>query len=349
MTYQHGRTPAKILCFACSLQKAAMSHRFNISRRSLLLTAVAVSAGRVQAQAKYPEKPITLIVPFGPGGIADLTARAVAQAMTATLKQTIVVDNRPSAGSIVGSTAVAQAQPDGYTMLLMSNGNAVSQTLFKKLPFDAVKDFAPVGTLGFFDLAVFVSAESRFKTLREVTAYAKANPGKLTIGTIAPGSTQHLSAELFKTVAGIDAVTVPYKGTPAVVTALRSGEIDVGFEILGPMLSQVEGKALRALAVTSGKRFPLLPNVPTVQEEGIARYDVASWNALAVPAKTPKEIVAKLTLAANEALKSPEVIAQLQRLGVRPQGSTPEQMTQLLTSEIKRWGDVIKTSKIETQ
>jgi tripartite-type tricarboxylate transporter receptor subunit TctC len=326
-----------------------MSDRFNISRRSLLLTAVAVSAGHVQAQTKYPEKAITLIVPFGPGGIADLTARAVAQAMTATLKQTIVVDNRPSAGSIVGSTAVAKAQPDGYTMLLMSNGNAVSQTLFKKLPFDVMNDFAPVGTLGFFDLAVFVSAESRFKTMREVTAYAKANPGKLTIGTIAPGSTQHLSAELFKTAAGIDAVTVPYKGTPAVVTALRSGEIDVGFEILGPMLSQVEGKALRALAVTSGKRFPLLPNVPTVQEEGIAGYDVASWNALAVPAKTPKDIVAKLTLAANEALKSPEVIAQLQKLGVRPQGSTPEQMTQLLTSEIKRWGDVIKTSKIETQ
>jgi len=326
-----------------------MSDRFNISRRSLLLTAVAISASRVQAQTRYPEKPITLIVPFGPGGIADLTARTVAQAMAATLKQSIVVDNRPSAGSIVGSTAVAQAQPDGYTMLLMSNGNAVSQTLFKKLPFDVMTDFAPVGTLGFFDLAVFVSAESRFKTLRDVMAYAKANPGKLTIGTIAPGSTQHLSAELFKTVAGIDAVTVPYKGTPAVVTALRSGEIDVGFEILGPMLSQVEGKTIRALAVTSGKRFALLPNVPTVQEEGIARYDVASWNALAVPAKTPKDIVAKLTLAANDALKSPEVVAQLQRLGVRPQGSTPEQMTQLLASEIKRWGDVIKTSKIETQ
>jgi len=326
-----------------------VSDRFNISRRSLLLTAVAISASRVQAQTRYPEKPITLIVPFGPGGIADLTARAVAQAMAATLKQSIVVDNRPSAGSIVGSAAVAQAQPDGYTMLLMSNGNAVSQTLFKKLPFDVMTDFAPVGTLGFFDLAVFVSAESRFKTLRDVMAYAKANPGKLTIGTIAPGSTQHLSAELFKTVAGIDAVTVPYKGTPAVVTALRSGEIDVGFEILGPMLSQVEGKTIRALAVTSGKRFALLPNVPTVQEEGIARYDVASWNALAVPAKTPKDIVAKLTLAANDALKSPEVVAQLQRLGVRPQGSTPEQMTQLLASEIKRWGDVIKTSKIETQ
>lgn len=326
-----------------------MSHRLNLRRRQLLLTALAATANRVQAQAKYPEKAITLIVPFGPGGIADLTARAVAQAMSASLKQSIVVNNRPSAGSIVGSTAVAQAQPDGYTLLLMSNGNAVSQSLFKKLPFDVMNDFAPVGTLGFFDLAVFVAAESRFKTLRDVTAYAKANPGKLTIGTIAPGSTQHLAAELFKTVAGIDAVTVPYKGTPAVLTALRAGEIDVGFEILGPMLAQVEGKAIRALAVTSSKRFPLLPNVPTVQEEGIARYDVASWNALAVPAKTPREIVARLTLASHEALQSLDVIAQLQKLGVRPQGSTPEQMTQLLASEIKRWGDVIKASKIEIQ
>ena len=331
-------------------RKPPMSDRSTkLSRRSLLLAAMAAPASRVLAQSHYPDRPITLIVPFGPGGIADLTARAVAQAMAGTLKQSIVVDNRPSAGSIVGSSAVAQARPDGYTVLLMSNGNAVSQTLFKKLPFDVTSDFAPVGTLGFFDLAVFVPAESRFKTLRDVTAYAKAKPGKLTIGTIAPGSTQHLSAELFKTVAGIDAVTVPYKGTPAVLTALRAGEIDVGFEILGPMLSQVEAKVIRALAVTSGKRFPLLPNVPTVQEEGVAHYDVASWNALAVPARTPKDIVARLTLAANDALKSPEVIAQLQKLGVRPQGGTPEQMTQLLTSEIKRWGDVIRASKIEIQ
>ncbi len=330
------------------------SHSSPVStrRRSLVAAAcasLALPASQVFAQSGYPDKPITLIVPFGPGGIADLTARAVAQAMSVSLKQSIVVDNRPSAGSIVGSQAVAQAKPDGYTLLLMSNGNAVSQSLFKKLPFDAATDFAPVATLGFFDLAVFVPAESRFKTLREVVAYGKANPGKLTIGTITKGSTQHLSAELFKTVAGLDAVSVPYKGTPAVVTALRGGEIDLAFEILGPMLGQVESGVIRPLAVTSGKRFPLLPQVPTVQEEGIARYDVASWNALAAPAKTPADIVTRLNRAANEALQSPEVIAQLNKLGVRPQGSTPAQMSELLASEIKRWGDVIRTSKIETQ
>jgi tripartite-type tricarboxylate transporter receptor subunit TctC len=326
------------------------SSPIQISRRSILLSALAAAPlARSWAQDGYPTKPITLIVPFAPGGIADLTARSVAQAMGGMLKQTLIVDNRPSAGSIVGSQAAAHAEPDGYTMLLMSNGNAVSQTLFKKLPFDVMKDFAPVATLGFFDLALFVPADSRFKTLHDVVAYAKSKPGALTIGTIAPGSTQNLAAELFKTSAGIDAAIIPYKGTPGVLTAMRAKEIDVGFEILGPMLSQVEAKVIRPLAVTSGKRFPALPDVPTVQEEGIANYDVASWNALAVPAKTPAAIVARLNQAANAAVKSPEVVAQLEKLGVRPKGSTPQQMTALLTSEIKRWGDVIRASKIELQ
>src|SRR4051794_38215022 len=166
-----------------------------------------------------------LVVPFGPGGIADLTARAVAEQMQRTLGQPIVVDNRPSAGSIVASQAVAGAKPDGYTLLLMSNSNALSVSLFRKLPYDTLKAFAPVSTIGFFDIGVFVNVPPRFATLRDVVAYAKAKPGKLTIGTIAVGSTQHLAAELFKTVAGIDALTVPYKGSPAVMTALRAGEV----------------------------------------------------------------------------------------------------------------------------
>ena len=232
----------------------------------------AVARGRLSpalAQAVLPERPITLVVPFGPGGIADLTARTVAQAMSASLKQPIVVDNKPSAGSIVGSTAVAQAAPDGYTLLLMSNANAVSASLFKKLPFDVTQAFAPVGLLGVFDLALFVNADSRFKSLAELLADAKARPGKLSIGTIAVGSTQHLSAELFKTRTGIDALIVPYKGTPAVLTALRAGEIDAAFEILGPMLPQVQAKAIRALAVTSDKRFSALPDVPTMGQAGV--------------------------------------------------------------------------------
>jgi tripartite-type tricarboxylate transporter receptor subunit TctC len=320
------------------------------ARRRLLLGAAALGiAGGVRAQGAFPNKPITIIVPFGPGGIADITARAVAQMMSESLKQSIVVDNRPSAGSIIGSAAVAKAAPDGYTLLLMSNANAVSATLFKKLPFDAAKDFAPITTLGFFDLALFVRDDARIKTLADLITQAKAQPGKLTVGTIAPGSSQHLSAELFKTTAGIDVLIVPYKGSPAVLTALRAGEIDVAFEILGPMLPQVSAKVVRALAVTSDKRNPALPDVPTVQESGIANYSVASWNALAAPAGTPADVIERLNRAAHEAIANPVVNRKLKDLGVRPQAGTPAQQQALLESEIKRWGDVIRRAKIEPQ
>jgi len=301
------------------------------------------------AQGAFPERPITLVVPFGPGGIADLTARTVAQAMSVSLKQPIVVDNKPSAGSIVGSTAVAQAAPDGYTLLLMSNANAVSASLFKKLPFDVTQAFAPIGTLGVFDLALFVNADSRFKSVAELVADAKARPGKLTLGTIAVGSTQHLSAELFKTRAGIDVLVVPYKGSPAVLTALRAGEIDAAFEILGPMLPQLQAKAVRALAVTSDKRFAALPDVPTMGQAGVANYSVASWNALAAPAKTPQPVIDRLNAAANEALKLPAVQERLLGLGVRPQGGTPQQLATLLAGEIAHWREVIRAAKIEPE
>jgi tripartite-type tricarboxylate transporter receptor subunit TctC len=322
-----------------------------VSRRTAVvaLSLPWLASGRARAQAGFPSRPITLIVPFAPGGIADITARAVAQAMAASLKQPVVVDNRPSAGSITASAAVAQAAPDGHTLLLMSNANAVSAGLFKKLPFDATKDFAPIATLGFFDLALFVDQGSRFATLADALAHARAQPGKLTIGTIAVGSTQHLSAELFKTRTGVDALIVPYKGTPAVLTALRAGEIDLAFEILGPMLPQVQAKTIRALAVTSDKRHPALPAVPTAQEAGVPDYAVSSWNALAAPAGTPTAVIARLNQAALDALKSPEVQKGLTSLGVRPQGSTPEQLQVLLGGEIKRWGEVIRAAKIEPQ
>ena len=314
-----------------------------------LATLATLAAGPAMAQAGYPNRPITLVVPFGPGGIADITARSVAQAMSVTLKQAIVVDNRPSAGSIVGSAAVAKAAPDGYTLLLMSNGNAVSTGLFKKLPFDVVKDFSPISTLGVFDLGIFVGSASRFATLADVLKFAKANPGKLTIGSIAAGSTQHLSAELFKTMAGIDALVVPYKGSPAVLTALRAGDIDVAFEILGPMLPQVSAKVVRALAVTSDTHDPTLPDVPMVQQAGVPGYDVASWNALAAPAGTPAAVVERLNAAAREAVANPAVKKRLQELGVRAQAGSPDQLKTLLVSEIKRWGDVIRAAKIEPE
>ena len=289
------------------------------------------------------------MVPFGPGGIADITARTVAQAMSATLKVPVVIDNKPSAGSIVGSAAVAQAAPDGYTLLLMSNANAVSASLFRKLPFDLQKDFAPVGLLGVFDLALFVADGSRFRNVRDLLDEAKAKPGKLTLGTIAVGSTQNLSAELFKARSGAELLIVPYKGTPAVLTALRAGEIDAAFEILGPMLPQVQAKAVRALAVTSDRRFDALPEVPTMVQAGVADYQVASWNALAAPAKTPPAVIERLNAAANQALKTAAVRDKLLVLGVRPQGGTPQQLATLLARETAHWREVIRAAKIEPE
>ena len=321
-----------------------------MKRRGLLFAtggwALACSA---RAQAAWPTRPITLVVPFAPGGIADITARTVAQAMGGTLGQTIVVDNRPSAGSVVATSAVAKAAPDGYTLLLMSNANAVSTGLFRKLPFDIVKDFAPITTLGFFDLGVFVASDSRFRSLKDLVAHAKANPGKLTVGSISVGSTQQLAAELFKTKAGIDALIVPYKGTPAVLTALRAGEIDVAFEILGPMLPQLGAKVVRALAVTSDKRYPGLTDVPTVIEAGVPGFVVASWNALAAPAGTPLAVIARLNRAATDAVAEPAVQQHLQALGVRAQAGTPKQLEALLAAEIRRWGEVIRAAKIEPE
>ena len=331
------------------MPKNPLSNR--LSRRALLaalsITAAAPRAGR--AQSPFPSRPITLLVPFGPGGIADLTARSVAEHMTKSLGQPVVVENKPSAGSIVASQAAVSARPDGHTLLLMSNGNAVSVGLFKKLPYDTLKDFAPITTLGYFDIGVFVAAPSRFATLQDLVAWARAHPGKLNVGSIAPGSTQHLSAKLFETVAGIDALVVPYKGSPALLTALRAGEIDVAFEVLGPMVPQVAAGVVRALSVSSDKRNPALPDVPTVQQAGVAGYNVASWNALAAPVGTPAEVIDKLGRAAREAVASPAMQDKLVRLGVRLQGSTAAEMQALLASEIKRWGAVIRSARIEPE
>jgi tripartite-type tricarboxylate transporter receptor subunit TctC len=320
-----------------------------IRRRALTWLGAAAMPGFAHAQARYPDKPIQLLVPFGPGGIADITARAVAEVMSRRLGQPIVVDNRPSAGSIIASQAVASARPDGYTLLLMSNGNAVSVGLFKKLPYDTRKDFAAISTLGFFDIGLFASSGARFASLKDVIAHAKANPGKLNVGTIAAGSTQHLASKLFETVAGLDALIVPYKGSPAVLTALRAGEIDVAFEIVGPMLPHVQAGVVKALAVSSDRRNPALPDVPTVMEAGVSGYNVASWNALAAPAGTPPEVIEVLNRAAREAVASTAVRDKLGKLGVRVAAGTPAELEQLLVGEIKRWGDVIRAAKIEPE
>lgn len=317
-------------------------------RHTLAALAAAVAAPWSRAQARWPAKPIRIVVPFGAGGVADLTARAVGQKLGEQLGQSIVIDNRPGAGGVTAGSLVAQAEPDGYTLLLMSNGTAVSEGLFQKLPFDAEKDFAPISLLGTFDIALVVPENSRFKNLGDLLAEAKAQPGKLNIATIAVGSTQNLAAELFKSTAGIQAQIVPFNGTPAVVTALRSGEVDAGIEILAPIKSQISAKALRALA-TFGEKRPLgLPDVPTASESGgaLKGLQVASWNALAAPAKTPRDIIERLNHECQVALASADLKKKLADLNVDAKSSSPKQLGDLLSSEIKRWSGVIERAKI---
>jgi tripartite-type tricarboxylate transporter receptor subunit TctC len=300
-------------------------------------------------QQAYPSKALKIVVPFGAGGVADLTARTVAQKMGENMGQSIVIENKPGAGGVVATDAVAKSAPDGYTLLLMSNATAVSAGLFKSLPYDAEKDLIPLSVLGTFDIAIVVPQESKFASLADVLAFAKANPGKLNIGSINVGSTQHLAAELFKSTAGIDAQVVPFNGTPAVLTALRGGQIDVGVEILAPVLPQIKGQALRALAVTGDKRAAALPQVPTAKEAGVKTLYAASWNALAAPAKTPRDIVQRLNQEIQSALNNPDVRKKLIDMNVDPQPGTLQQASDLLSSETKRWGDVIQRAGIAKQ
>jgi len=301
------------------------------------------------AQSAFPNKPLKIVVPFGAGGVADLTARTVAQKLGENLGQSIVIENKPGAGGVVATDAVAKSSPDGYTLLLMSNATAVSAGLFKTLPYDAEKDLIPLSILGTFDIAIVVNNDSKFANLADLLSFAKANPGKLNIGSINVGSTQNLAAELFKSTAGIDAQVVPFNGTPAVLTALRGGQIDVGVEILAPVLPQIKGQALRALAVTGDKRAAALPQVPTAKESGVRNLYAASWNALAAPAKTPKDVVQKLNQEIQNTLNHPDVRKKLQDMNVDPQPSSLQQAADLLSSETKRWGEVIQRAGIQKQ
>jgi tripartite-type tricarboxylate transporter receptor subunit TctC len=244
---------------------------------------------------------------------------------------------------------VARAEPDGHTLLFITNGNAVSATLFKSLPYDTVNDFAPVSTVGFFDLVLVVDSASRIGSVRELIAFARANPNKFNVGTINPGSTQNLAAELFKSMAGVDAQVVPFKATPAVIVALKGNDVQAAFEFLTPVLPQIKGGTLRALAVTSAKRFPGLPDVPTVAESGVPGYQASSWNGVAAPAKTPRPVIERLNREVNAALADPEVRKRLSALGVEVRPGTPEALRELLVSEIAKWRAVIERAKIPKQ
>ncbi|MFN0005063.1 MAG: Bug family tripartite tricarboxylate transporter substrate binding protein [Burkholderiaceae bacterium] len=304
----------------------------------------------VNAQ-NFPIKPIKILVPNAAGGAADITARTLAQKLSDSIGQQVIIENKPTAGGIAAAEQVAKSDPDGHTLLLISSGTAVSAALFKSLPFDTLKDFAPISKLAIFDLVVAVSENGRFKNITELISYAKSNPGKLNIGTPQIGTTQNLAAELFVSTAGISAQIIPFNGTPPVINALRGNNIDVMIDILGPLIPQIKGNLLRPLALMGDKRFSLLPDTPTLRELGgnFTQLSVASWNGLAAPSKTPKDVISKLNYEIQLILNSKDFITKLSDLNVTVQGSTSEQAYDLLNSEIKRWGTVIERSKIEKQ
>ena len=317
-------------------------------RRALLLGfALAMSAGAV-AQS-YPTQPIRILLPYGAGGVADITARVVAQRLSQSLGQQVIIDNRPSAGQIVATEAVKSAAPDGYTLLWFNQGHAVSVSLFNALPYDPERDFLPISTVGFFGMALLVDSKSPYKSVADLVAAAKANPGKLNVGTTSPGGTQYIAAELFKSMAGVDFLTVPFKTTPLIVTAVKTGDLQAMIEILAPMIPHVKGGNLRALAVTFDHRFAGLPDIPTLAEAGVPGYEASAWNGVAAPLKTSNAIIDRLNRAINAAVAAPEVRQRLLGLGVDPRGSTPRELHDLLVSETAKWKKVVEAAHIPKQ
>jgi putative tricarboxylic transport membrane protein len=299
-----------------------------------------------QAQAAWPEKPIKFVLPFGAGGVADVTARILADRLSQKLNQRVVVENMPGPGGIAAARAVITAPADGYTMAWVTNGTAISVATFQSLPFDPVKDFAMVSMAGTFDLVFVVNDQSEYKTLADFMKAAKDNPGKMNIGTIAVGSTQNLGAELFKSLTGLNIQIVPYKNSPDIVVALLRNDVQLMIDFPPAVAGQVADKKLRILASSSPQPSPLLPGVPTADQAGVKGYEVISWNGVGVPKDTPKEVIDTMNKAMRDVLAMLEVKEQLGKVGVIANASTPEEALARLTADIKKWNDVVDKAGI---
>jgi len=295
----------------------------------------------------YPDRPVRLILPFGAGGVADVTTRLVADKLSQKLGQRFVIENNPGAGGIAAARAVLQSPADGYTLAVFSNGTAISVNLFKSLPFDPVKDFTPVSAMGYFDLIFVTNATGPYKTLGEFMKAAKEKPGALNVGTIAAGSTQNLGAELFKSVTGLDFVIVPFKTSGDVLVGLERNDIQMASEFFAALRGSLEAKKFIPVGVSGEKRGEYLPDAPTVKEAGGGNFEATSWNAIFAKAGTPPEIVATLNKALNEVLADPEVRTKALEMGIDARGSTPKELEDRLKSDIVKWGKVIDDAKIE--
>ena len=318
----------------------------------IVVVAAAALSGfphRAAAATHYPDKAVRIIVPFAAGGIADITARIVAEKLGDKLGQRFYIENQPGAGGIAAARTVIASPPDGHTLALLTNGTSVSVSLFKSLPFDPLKDFVPISSLGFFDFVLATNAKSEFHTLADFVAAAKARPGTLNVGTINIGSTQNLSAELLKTAAGIDFVIVPYRGTPEVQVSLLQGNIALMIDGYSSIKGNLADGKIRALATSGSVRSESTPDIPSAREGGVADYDVISWNALFAPAGTPPEIVTVLNDALHDILAEADVKKRMLELGIEARASTPDEIAARLKSDIDKWQKVIEKAGIPKQ
>ena len=317
---------------------SACSRRTACRAAGLMLTAILASPwSNVAGAQTYPNRPVRIIVPYGPGGIADVTLRLTALKLSAKLGQQFIIDNRPGAAGIVGITAVVNAPPDGYTLAMIGGGLTTAKALFKTLPYDLERDLVPVSSTSYSSLVMATKAGSPFKTVGDVIAAARANPGKLNFGSINPGSTQHLSGELFKSLAGVDATSIPYKTTPELLTAMLRGDVDVLFEYQAPLQGALDDRQVTAIATTGSERAIALPDVPTVAESGVPGYEATSWNGLAAPAGTPADIVALLNAAVVEAVAQPDVQKTTARFGMESRGCTVEELRKRISGDVAKW------------
>jgi tripartite-type tricarboxylate transporter receptor subunit TctC len=304
-----------------------------------------ITAAGAQAP-DYPIKPVRVFVPYGPGGVGDLTMRLLADRLSQNLKQQFIIENRPGAGGIVNMTEVLRARPDGYTLGEMGNGQAISMSLFQQLPYNVLTDFAPISVTASFEMLLAVPDKSPYKSLKDLVEAARKNPGKINLGAINPGSTQNLSAHLFQQVTGAQYTIVPYRTTPDLVTALLRGDIDLGFDFYAGLTGEIGPGKIRIVATSGEQRDPLLKDVPTAKESGFPDYVVTSWNGLAASAKVPGEIIGILNVAANRALSDPELEAKALNLGIDATGSAPQQMHDRLAADVAKWRGVIEKAGI---
>jgi tripartite-type tricarboxylate transporter receptor subunit TctC len=316
---------------------------------AVLLVATVAEPCIGRAENDYPNRPVTLILPYAAGGVADVGMRIVAEKLSSRLKQQFVVENRPGAGGIVAAQAALAAAPDGYTLLMTGNFSAISVALFKSLPFNIVTDFASISTAAFFDVLLVTRNGSPLQSVDDVVKAARANPGKLNIGTINPGSTQNLAAQLFTASADIKATIVPFRSSPDMAGAVLRGDIDIAFEFYAAISGLLADKKLVAIASTGATHTAYLPNVPTVMASGIKDYEVTAWNGISAAAATPKPVIATLSQAMQEVLPSSDVRARASQMGLAMRWSTPEEMTTLMKADIAKYSAIVDKAGIPKQ